>query len=260
MQFNSKLIASGFLANCVTLNANADLTNYLSSETELVYSSISNLTWTADANLFGTLAETLGFDNLVGSIITISPTINNIPNYHDINTGNYKITPNDYNRISPGLMTWFGAKAFISYLNQINYGNSSRWSLPDIGLNPILGFQKNSQFGELFYQELGGSGVAPAVISNNFYNPQLSAYWFNNEPGKTLALPYSYTPENAWFFDFYSGWQGGIDKGAFSYAWAVTPNQINEVPLPNSLWPIGTAYFVLLNKKHRDKTTILNEL
>lgn len=55
MHFNQTLLTAGLLLSLNTLNAQAALTVGTSNGQSVVYSSVSNITWTGDANLLGTL-------------------------------------------------------------------------------------------------------------------------------------------------------------------------------------------------------------
>lgn len=63
-----------------SLNAHAELTSYNPNGVDLVYSSVSDVTWTKDANLLGSMIASRGFDTVVNEIIAASPIITNTPN------------------------------------------------------------------------------------------------------------------------------------------------------------------------------------
>ncbi len=61
MRHNTPLLATGLLLSLTTLNAEAALTAYTAAgNTPVVYSSVSDITWTADANLLGTMIQAQG--------------------------------------------------------------------------------------------------------------------------------------------------------------------------------------------------------
>ena len=133
MQFNCALIKQSILAASLALasftsqTAQATLINYTNDGKELVYSTVSDVTWTKDANLLGALFASQGFNTVVNAIIAASPTISNLPNPISP-TGIYTLSASDFN--SSGGVTWFGAMGYVNYLNSINYGGSSQWRLP----------------------------------------------------------------------------------------------------------------------------------
>lgn len=180
MHFNQTLLTAGLLLSLNTLNAQAALTVGTSNGQTVVYSSISNFTWTGDANLLGTLES--NNPNLVTTIISTIGSIVDKPNAFDTpaNSGRHTLTNADFGY--NGRVTWFGAKAFTSYLNTINYAGSNQWDLPSAGENPQSGYnQIGGEFGKLFYNELGGSAFNAIPNTVDFINEQASAYWLGTE-------------------------------------------------------------------------------
>lgn len=81
MRFNYIAIALSLTVS--TFDAQASLVSFTSNGVDLVYSSINNVTWMADANLLGTMISDQGYNNVVNAIIAASPTIHDTPNYYD---------------------------------------------------------------------------------------------------------------------------------------------------------------------------------
>lgn len=213
----------------ISFNAKATLTSYNSDGVDLVYSSVSNVTWTKDGNLLGSMFAIQGFNNVVNAIITASPTITNMPNVYSP-SGNYNLSESDFS--SDGSTTWFGAMGYIQYLNSISFGGISSWYLPtvvttDAGYNPgTNGSAEGDEFAELFYGEL--SGTAGSAIPNTitFDNEQNLSYWSSTE-----ATGF----DSAWNFYSLDGFNDYDSKGLTFYAWAVTSGQISTVPEPDNL-------------------------
>lgn len=68
---------------------------------------------------------------LINSIISASGgVIHDTPNPYDP-SGTYTLSSNDFNTTN-GTMTWWGAMAWVNYLNARNYGGSTQWALPTI--------------------------------------------------------------------------------------------------------------------------------
>lgn len=111
MNMKQPLLAVGLLLGADSMNANAALTSFMGAgNVGLVYSSLDNITWTQDGNLFKTLYDT---DNdLVNQIVSLTPI------YNDTAKGERMIAAGDFN-IGDGRMTWWGANAFVNYLNSI---------------------------------------------------------------------------------------------------------------------------------------------
>lgn len=248
-------IAVGTL-NAPTFDAEAALSSYIGGGgVGLVYSSVSDVTWTADANLLHTLESTLGYDNVVNAIIAVSPTINNIPNTFDTPeySGAHSLTSNDF--YIDGLMTWWGAKGFISYLNNQNFGGTNQWALPTAGNNPQVGYsQTTSPLGKLYYNELGGLGSINLQNGNlQDGNMPIDQIHFINQREWNYSLGTEYTPVSgfAWGFATNTGLQEEVAKSNYSYTWPVISGQLTPVPLPAPLWLFGSGLITLLGFKKR---------
>jgi hypothetical protein len=96
--------------------------------------------------------------------------------------------------------------------------------------------------GELFYNELGGT-AGSSIPSGPFSNVQSYVYWSGTE--------YASSPGGAWYFGTDGGYQGSDDKYNQFYAWAVSPGQVNAVPVPGAVWLFGTGMLGLLGLKRR---------
>lgn len=218
------------------------LTPYSSAGQSLVYSSVSDITWTGDANLLGTLEA--DNPNLIDTIISTIGSINDTPNYFDtpFYSGHHLLSTADFG--ANGLVNWFGAQAYVSYLNTINYAGSNQWALPSAGASPQRGYnQTGTQFGQLFYDELGGTAYNNIPNTANFTNEQAYAYWPGTE--------YAFNSGVAWLFLTYGGYQDYDFKDIQLYAWAVSPGQVSAVPVPGAVWLFGTGLLGLLGLKRR---------
>ncbi|MDT4288434.1 DUF1566 domain-containing protein [Methylomonas sp. MO1] len=243
MKLKPSMLAAGLLLSLTTLTAEASLTSYTGAGgAGLVYSSVSNVTWTQDANLFKTLYD--ANNNLVNLITAVTPS------YTDPANGIQAIGDggaiDDFDTAS-GRLSWWGAKAFVNYLNSINYAGSIQWRLPTS--NAIVGYNgtAGNELGQLFYSELGG-GTAGNTIPNtaNFTNEQAYVYWYGTE--------YAPNPTSAWLFNTIIGLQAYSDKTIQLYAWAVSPGQVAAapVPAPGAIWLMGTGLLGLLGVKRRE--------
>ncbi|HCU84093.1 PEP-CTERM sorting domain-containing protein [Methylophilus sp. UBA6697] len=236
-----------------SLNTQAALTSYNANGVDLVYSSVSNVTWTKDGNLLGSMIASDGFHNVINAIITASPLITNTPNYWDNYTGVYTVTETDFG--SSGQVNWYGAMAFINYLNSINYGGSNQWQLPtvidrgadgcnyavggtDCGWNVVTnGNLLGNELPELYYTELGGKG---SVDSNGNYQPDFgipaTSQFENTSHLYFTATEYAPGQSGAWFFSTSDGYQGFTTKlDPWQYVWAITQNPTTTVPEPENL-------------------------
>jgi hypothetical protein len=232
-------LALGILLSVTTLDANAaGLNPYTINGVNLVYSSVSNVTWTQDANLFKTMYG--DNPNLVNLITGLTP------NYNDPSWGNQDISDggalDDFDTAS-GRLSWWGGIAFTNYLNSINYGGSNQWRLPTS--NAIFGYNgtDGNELGELFYGELGGTAGNNIPDTASFINEQAYAYWSGTE--------YASYPNLAWIFITFDGYQDYNFKNLQFYAWAVSPGQVSAVPVPGTVWLFGTGLVGLLGLKRR---------
>ncbi|WP_415879795.1 DUF1566 domain-containing protein [Methylomonas sp. TEB] len=231
MRINPPLLATGLLLSLTSLTAEATLTPYTSAGQSLVYSSVSNITWTGDANLLGTLEASN--PNLVSTIISTIGSVTDTPNYYDTPeySGTHTLNPGDF-PYNNGLVTWFGAQAFVGYLNAINYAGSQQWALPSASANPQTGYnQTGGHFGQLFYNELGGT-------------EQPYAYWSGTE--------YSSNANYVWVFGTSNGFQDYGHKNSYFNVWTVNPGQVSAVPIPGAAWLFGTGLVGLHRLKRRE--------
>lgn len=261
MQFNAKyrpLVAIGMLL--AATQGQAALTSYTAKDgVQVVYSSVSDVTWTKDGNLLGSMFASQGFSTVVDAIIAASPTISNTPNTFSP-TGTYTLSAIDFS--SNGSTSWFGAMAYINYLNSISYAGSNQWHLPtiidrgtpgcdlfaysgtDCGHNTATnGTAKGDELAELYYQELGSLASKDIYgdyqpdygikdTNNTFVNEQSSLYWSGTESAPNA--------DGAWGFGTNYGYQSEFVKNdsftnSLFYAWAVSPRQIAAVPEPDSV-------------------------
>ena len=216
-----------------------------------VYDSGINATWTQDANLLGTLEANAisqyGNDSsLISDIMSANGGVI-IDTKSAYDNGTYHLLSSDFG--TGGSVDWWGAQAFITYLNSINYGNSNQWALPSQP-DQSSGYNvKNSQLGELFYNELGGTAGGALPVNSLFTNEQPYVYW----TGKEYA-PYPY---QAW--NFYigssnpvgSGYQYYSIKYSQYYAWAVSPGNVSAVPVPGAVWLFTSALAGLIGYNRR---------
>jgi hypothetical protein len=288
MQFKYKkaMLATGLLLSATAFNAQASLTSYTANGVDLVrmQSAGFDLSFTKDGNLFQTLANSYagGTTAFINAVIASVPggKINDTPNIYDTPSGSgyHTLSSSDFNTAN-GRVSWFGAKAYVNYLNSINYAGSHQWALPtwnDIGtpgpqfgnFATDAGYNVNTSsdaLAQLYYGELNKkafyntSGAGPqsgyGIFGNDgaqiaggavgpFNNVQSFAYWLGTE--------YAPIPLNAWYFYTYSGDQKSISKNAQYYAWAVSPGQVAAVPVPSAVWLFGSSLIGLLGFKQRD--------
>lgn len=218
--FNKPIFIGSLLLGAASFNAQATLTSYIGADNVgLVHSSISNVTWTQDANLLGTLESTIGYTNAINAIIAATP----------INSGSHTVSASDFSE--GGKANWYGAIAFVNCLNIINYGGSNHWRLPTI-----------NELGQLFYTELNGTVRGSTPNTPFFNNVQDYAYW--------SGMEYAQNPDEAWTFVTQRGFPYHYGKLNQNYAWAViNPGQVAAVPVAASVWLMGSGLLGLLGLK-----------
>jgi len=146
-------------------------------------------------------------------------------------------------------MTWEGA---MSWADGLNFGGFTDWRLADTLLDdptcrdPDSGGPncRGSEFGHLFYDELGGvSGKTIHHTHNDaayslFENIAAGFYWSRTRDPDPQVL------NAAYIFYFGNGTQGPVSGTAF--AWAVHDGDIgSSVPIPAAVWLFGSALGLL---------------
>ncbi len=253
MQHRIFSLGSGLCLGLMVGGAQAALKPEVVANKNVVYDTNLNITLTADANLLGTLeaqaiASTGSDSQLISTIINDSHGyIYDTPN--DIDNGYYALSPNDFDFGSSnggGKTDWWGANAFINYLNAIDYAGSSRWRLPATpDSSSSLGYYRTgSELGGLYYNSLGiggaydahgnslanygiygnGTGGGQADALGPFDNVQSFAYWSG-----TQAL--SLTSDFSWYLNTYGGLQQATSKDSEFYVWALCDGNIS-IPVP----------------------------
>lgn len=220
----SILFAIIFALSAFSLNAQATLTSYANDGVDLVYSSASDVTWTKDASLLGTMIASSDYDTVVSAIIANTPRMT-------VGNFNLPLTTNDFNQF--GQTSWLGGVAFVNYLNKTSYGGINNWYLPTVA-NGSSGFNtstngtiRGDELGELFYSELAGTAGQAIPNTTTFDNEQAYNYWTGT----------AFDPNNfiAWAYLNGIGYQGtSVMRNQF-WVWAVSPGQVTAVPEPESL-------------------------
>jgi len=222
-------------------HANAALVGYTSDGADLFYSSISDVTWTKDANLLSTMITSSGYSTVVDAIIAANTGVS-------FGSTPYTLSNTDFSNV--GETSWWGAQAFVHYLNTISYAGSDEWRLPtvtDIGndgcnwseggtdcgyRSATNGTAAGDEFAELYYKELGlepygGPRSSNYGISAPFSQVQ-SLYWTGTEVVNAVDGAFE-------FFATYGYQEVYTKEPTFWFAWAVTPGSIIPVDVPSTV-------------------------
>ena len=203
----------------------------------LVNDPTDKLTWLQDANFFATQAAESGNPTeFVQTIIRISGgVIHDTPNVLDTpaNSGRHALTMNDFYHDGSidGHLTWFGAQAWVNYLNVTDYQGYSNWQLPTtVDNNSSIGYPNggsrnppvtSSELAELFYGQLGQVAGQPIQKTHNsryaLFRNVGSSYW----SGTQVAAASS----SAWIFVDAAGTQLKAVKETYNQAMAVRSGQ-----------------------------------
>ncbi|MFQ6334424.1 PEP-CTERM sorting domain-containing protein [Methylophilus sp. 3sh_L] len=226
---------------CFHAQAEAALVSYSSNNVDLFYSSISDVTWTKDANLLATMIAESSYSTVVDAIISANTGVSFGSTPHSLTSADFS---------SVGETSWWGAQAFVHYLNHINYAGSDQWRLPsvtDIGNDGCTwslsgtdcgyssftnGTNAANEFAELYYKELGlepygGPRSSYYGISTPFSQVQ-SFYWTGTEVVNAVDGAFE-------FFATYGYQEVYTKDSTVWFAWAITPGSIVPVDVPSTV-------------------------
>ncbi|WP_347986084.1 hypothetical protein [Methylomonas sp. AM2-LC] len=207
MQHGKALLATALLLSVNTITAQATVTavdNGLG-----IYESGTNVTWTSDANLLGTLETNQGYTSVINAIIQANNrVVQTINGTHDLVDADFNVN---------GTADWWGAQAFVGYLNSIVYGNSDQWVLPT---NTV------TLYGQAY--NATPSGISSSILVANRSD---SGYW------SSTVSNYSFYPNSAWAF---TGWFNSQSYATMDHqylVWAISPGVVAApVPVPAAIW------------------------
>ncbi len=126
----------------------------------------------------------------------------------------------------------------------------SQWRLPDTGTSPQWGYnQSTSEMGHLYYVELGlesyedreNVDVTDAELNSSNFDNLVPGYYWTGSVGNYAA----------WAFNLRIGYQGFYDSGASLFGMAVRSADVSTVPIPGSLWLLGSGIIGLMVRKFR---------
>ena len=241
MKVSSVCVGVITLLGCC-LPAGAALTPFASDGKDLVYSGVSNVTWTKNGNLLGDWLNADGVTSVLQTIQSVVPAVTLTYSFAGPQT--HTLTAADFSGYwgVDGRATFYGAYAFVTYLNSIKYGGTIQWRLPNAvngvypSPNPVLeSYTKAGDFGQLYYDELGasqGSGVNtsnPTALAD-FAGIQSAQYWSTNVlSAYGITQPYG--------FNMNDGSQYFLNPDLGFYVMPVTSGRVPEPTI--AAWLIG---------------------
>jgi hypothetical protein len=264
-------IAVTFLATGIGFTGSAQASLY-DRGNGLVYDDILNITITKDVSLFQTRATS--DTNLVNKIIADIGTV------ADSYFGPHVLTSNDFHS-NFGSVTWWGAQAWIGYLNFHNFDGYNDWRLPKV--SPVNGSSfndnwsydgstdngwnitsKQSELAYLYNVELHNLGyvgnpskasfqdAANAGSTDSFTTLQSS--WTGTEYTPPVNKPQVLDNGSAWYFQVSGGGQSAVLKSNYDlFAWAVRTGDVAPVPIPGANWLFASGLVGLLSFTRRKK-------
>lgn len=206
----------------------------------LVNDPSDKLTWLRDANFFVTQAAESGDPaGFVRAIIgAAGGVIYDTPNSLDTpaNSGRHTLSTSDFyhNGVIDGHLTWFGAKAWVDYLNVTDYEGYSDWRLPttvdniaDVGYPNGVAHDPavtSSELAELFYGQMGQAAAQSIQATHNsaytLFSHIGASYWSDTQ----VALGSS----SAWEFMDSNGRQFTTSKASYNQGLAVRSGQAHQ--------------------------------
>jgi len=213
--------------------AQAGLVPHTSDSKELVYSTDQNLTLTKDANLFKTM-----MDNYDGSYPTLADEIID----RVVSVEGVPLIADDFES-SVGALRWYGAMAFVEWLNLESYAGATNWRLwdadPTCGGRPGDPGTQDCPAGELGFIYYIEGTLQPSLGSQP--DPNLGQGWLADPPG---ILP-------AYFDNLYDNSTFWARNNDGTYAWAhwvitragkqIAYSHDRDIPNFFRAWPVRTG-------------------
>jgi len=223
-------IASIIYAAFVVDDSLAGLVPYEASGEALVYSTSQNLTYVGNVDLFRVQSEAYSgpYLSLVDEIIDKVGSVEGVALTHT------HFAP------SEGTMRWYGAAAWVQWLNMQQYAGSTAWRLwhadPDCGGRPSSGVHEcpDGELGYLYYIEGKLVGTTYATP-----RPDLGQGWTADPPGvlpryfSGLRLVIGFWAENK--ADAYTNTRWMINSGGQQLAYNYTSPSISNF---FNAWPV----------------------
>jgi hypothetical protein len=226
------------------LMANAAL--ILVNGSALVDNTDNNTMWINDGNSFQTMAQASGDPvTFVQTVIAASSGfVVDTPNAFDTpsSSGRYLLKAADFDAAT-GRMTWWGAQAWINYLNSIKYQGYADWRLPTItdtasshfaiGTTPGFTSPSTGELTQLFYEEMGAVEGTTNLLGTLDYNATAfvnlqTSYWYGTE---SLYV----TPTGAWTFAEANGPNPKNSPRSASMALPVRSGQASLIDMVTSI-------------------------
>jgi len=147
-------------------------------------------------------------------------------------------------------MTWPGALFFIDAMNAASYLGISDWRLPStlipdpgcvVPTSPT-GFNcSGSEMGHLFYTEFGATANTTVLATGNSTETDKFSNLLNVDTGSIYWSSLELDANTAYAFRFDKGQQVQASQNTPIGVWAVRDGDIGAIPIPASIWLLGSG-------------------
>ena len=204
---------------------------------QLVNDTVANVTWAANASLFKTMAgQSTNTTTFVNTIISDSG------GQIVSGSGTYSLTSADFN-LTDGTMDWYGAEAWINYLNKTSYLSYSNWRLPTSSATATTSdtpTTTSSELAELLIGELGGQYNVGITATHNANYSLFSGFQSDSQLGANIywsGTEYK-NASAAWSF---ATWEDSQDYNGKADFFNVLPVMSGQVPVAPAAAPEPSA-------------------
>jgi len=209
----------------------------------MIYDDVRNITWLKNANYASVDLNDTRVTDIISTVGTVDGhQLLPPPDTFDPTTG--ATIPSDFSRDAPntypGMMTWWGAKAWAQTLN---FKGITGWRLPK--LITKAGGTLSSELTELVNTENMGLFENYLQLPPSATPNQIDSWWLNDAPDPSnlsaALLDSNGFPKAAFNISQRDSNPALNSKDIRIFAWAVHDGDVAAVPLPGAVWLLGSA-------------------